>query len=539
MHLCSYSQLQLYSFNVTQIVNQQVKEQTEHMQKLRLEKDATRLEVSATEGTLSDHDLWEVVKDVGAMEEFEHTGYSPRSPRKVPTLNDGNQSDLQANSNTTHIPENDELPHVPNISRAEIERESDIHELRRAALEADDLAEDAAGTLLNIMSKLDTTNRSARVAAESGLLSECNAAHQCLRSIVEIERAALQQQIERLRKLEAAVEAVNVRNDIDNYIRRDKTFPGGTSRGGDNDDGGVAAALAVLNSHGDDSFDASKGNITRPNFFKGWADDEDEEEDEIEPDFFKVVIKRLFEKKQSTSDEADATKQQKLQEALTNLSTVLSENSQQGSTSRQAILYELNNQRSVTTEIDDQDNFTRLCNLFDSFLTGCGRESIDVSNAKMLMILSQTFYYAEKDDGADAADRTTRVYVKSKISSHDIWTDDYFWDQALYQCVAESLKKSGVLLNYVKPKDDEGKEGQKRIKWHDLSPKEFPDAAAQVHSVVFAQLGTLSHSMLELDCGITRACSFVRRLSIRYQLPLSLRITLIQHLTKRETKTKQ
>lgn len=106
-------------------------------------------------------------------------------------------------------------------------------------------------------------------------------------------------------------------------------------------------------------------------------------------------------------------------------------------------------------------------------------------------------------------------------------------DQALYQCVAESLKKSGVLLNYVKPRDDSSAQGEQRqIKWHDLSPNEYADAAAQVHSVVFAQLGTLSHSMLELGCGISRACSFVRRLSIRYQLPLSLRITLIQHLTK-------
>jgi hypothetical protein len=112
-------------------------------------------------------------------------------------------------------------------------------------------------------------------------------------------------------------------------------------------------------------------------------------------------------------------------------------------------------------------------------------------------------------------------------------------DQALYQCVAESLKKSGVLLNYVKPKGDDSAGGsQKRIKWHDLSSKEYCDAAAQVHSVVFAQLGTLSHSMLELGCGISRACSFVRRLSIRYQLPLSLRITLIQHLIKSESETK-
>ena len=40
--------------------------------------------------------------------------------------------------------------------------------------------------------------------------------------------------------------------------------------------------------------------------------------------------------------------------------------------------------------------------------------------------------------------------------------------------------------------------------------------------------------MIELGCGIPMAVGFVRRLSIRYQLPLSLRITLIQHLTRKQ-----
>lgn len=400
------------------------------MQKLRQENDAARLELSATDNTMSDYDLWEMVKDVGSLEEFEHTGYSPRSPRKVPTINNENQDCVDATN--TRIPEAQEMPHVPNISRSAIENESDIQELRRAALEADDLVEDAAASLLNVMSKFDTTQRSSRVAAESGLLSGCNAAHKCLLSIVEIEKAALQERIERLQKLEAAVDAVNVRNDIDNYIQRDKLLPGGTSQGGDNDDGGVAAALAVLNSHSDDCFDASRTNITRPNFFKGWGEDEeDEAEPDFLPDFFKSVIKRLFEvdQNQSNADESDSkTMQTKSLDALSNLSDVLSENSHQGQISRQAILYELNSQRSVNTVIGNKKKFESLCNLFASFLTGCGRESIDVSNAKMLMILSQTFYFADHaGDAVDRSDRTSRVYVKNKISSHEIWTDDYFW----------------------------------------------------------------------------------------------------------------
>jgi hypothetical protein len=125
------------------------------------------------------------------------------------------------------------------------------------------------------------------------------------------------------------------------------------------------------------------------------------------------------------------------------------------------------------------------------------------------------------------------VYVKNKISHHSIWADNEFWDIALEQCVAESLQKSGVLMNYVKAGVDVRATSNKSIKWHDLAPSEYADAAAQVHSVVFAQLGTLSHSIVEMDVsgkGLARACDFVRRLSIRYQLPLNLRTTLLHHL---------
>jgi hypothetical protein len=223
----------------------------------------------------------------------------------------------------------------------------------------------------------------------------------------------------------------------------------------------------------------------------------------------------------------------------------LAENTKRGQSFRKSILYELNNQRSKMTEVKGGANFDALCRIFNSFLSGCGRESIDVSNTKMLMILSQTFYMVGQGDDcvshdcSTTKDRQSRIYVKSNICHHNIWSDDDYWDQALYQCVSESLLKSGVLLNYVsssmndgiKPRGNDANE----VKWHDLSSSEYADAASQVHSVVFAQLGTLSHSMLELGCGIPRACNFVRRLSIRYQLPLSLRITLMQHLTKKRS----
>ena len=57
-------------------------------------------------------------------------------------------------------------------------------------------------------------------------------------------------------------------------------------------------------------------------------------------------------------------------------------------------------------------------------------------------------------------------------------------------------------MNYAKSSmvDGENKAARdpKSIKWHDLALDEYADAAAQVHSVVFAQLGTLSREFLLL-----------------------------------------
>jgi hypothetical protein len=72
----------------------------------------------------------------------------------------------------------------------------------------------------------------------------------------------------------------------------------------------------------------------------------------------------------------------------------------------------------------------------------------------------------------------------------------------------------------------------RKLRWHDLSQKERSEAASQVHAVVFAQLGALAHSMMEFGCGLERSCAFVRRMSIRNQLPISQRTMLLQHLTR-------
>ena len=106
--------------------------------------------------------------------------------------------------------------------------------------------------------------------------------------------------------------------------------------------------------------------------------------------------------------------------------------------------------------------------------------------------------------------------------------------QALYQCVTDSLTHSGVNVRVRVKKSEVMK---RKIKWYDLNPDERLQAASQVHSVVFAQLGALAHSMIEFGCTIEQACAFVRRLSVRYQLPSSQRAMLLSHLIVRSSES--
>jgi hypothetical protein len=169
-------------------------------------------------------------------------------------------------------------------------------------------------------------------------------------------------------------------------------------------------------------------------------------------------------------------------------------------------------------------------------MDGRDREPADVANAKMVMMLAQTFYFLDSDS-QQSEDRSNRIYPKDKLCSHPIWLDEDFWVQALFQCVTDSLSNSGVIMR-VRVKKSVATKGNK-MKWHDLRPIDRVDAAAQVHAVIFSQLGALAHSMVEFGCSVKKACQFVRRLSVRHQLPLSQRAMLLNHLMKNETNTEQ
>ena len=197
---------------------------------------------------------------------------------------------------------------------------------------------------------------------------------------------------------------------------------------------------------------------------------------------------------------------------------------------RASTCYAMNNHRGKVSQIHEREQFDGLCKVLNALLDGCDRESADVASAKMVMMLAQTFYCVQ-EEGEDKDDRSKRIYPKDHLCSHPIWLDEDFWTQALFQCVTDSLSNSGVVMR-VKVKKSSAPKGNK-MKWHDLRPMDRVDAAAQVHAVIFAQLGALAHSMVEFGCEVDKACHFVRRLSVRHQLPLSQRAMLLAHLREK------
>ena len=475
-------------------------------QPLQQKQEARLLGEIRTEPNLTD-EVWQMVNDVNSMEDFGHTGYSPNTSKKGSIskelrMNDRKESDVSQ----------DQPP--KKIVRADIEKESQVGDMRMIAHAADEAVEDASSKLLNIMSKGDTTLRSSRLAAETCLLGECNAAHSCLKSIVALERASLEERLKKLEVLETAVDTIDVRRDIDNYIRNDEQMPGGRSKGGSDDDGGIAAALATLNSHEHNHVsESSLPRIYQPDFFEGWSEEDegtvDVELDEMEPRVFKETIKLLFsEEEEEEEEEVPSGGGESVPSPIKLICRALSLK-KRGNAYRQALLYELNNQRSRMTLVKRKSSFKLLCDIFNSFLDGCGQEARDV---KMLMILSQTFYrirekgedsdYDSENDSSDEeggrSGRESRIYVKSSLTHHDVWRKDSFWDEALGQCVSEALTKSGVLSGYSN--DSRAGRGTKNgtdIKWHDLDPHEYAGVASQVHSVVFAQVRWLrSRSLL-------------------------------------------
>jgi hypothetical protein len=413
------------------------------------------------------------------------------------------------------------------ISRDAVEAELGLQELRAAAMAADEGVEDGSQDLLQALSNLDTIRRAARVVAETSMVNAANAQVECVRELVALERQALEQRLQQLQKLEESIPEVNVREDLDTYITQDKRERGGTSHLGDDDDGGIASALAVLSSHVDAH--SNEGEMR--------SGEEAGENEDVSMSREEVLgaLERFF-----STDENESVKEavgllRKVAESLNSRSR------------RSTICYALNSKRSASAEIPTKEQFEGLCEVFSAVLTAYAEDETGNSMAKMLMMLAQTFYFLDvgTDPHAETPEaspsrpkREKRIYVRNRLTGHSIWSQDAFWDEAFRTAMKESLTVSGVMSNFERRNqmvhtNNDYRQNRRMMKWYDLSYEERIGAASQVHAVIFAQLGALAHSMMEFGCSLERSCAFVRRAAIRNQLPTSQRTMLLQHLMSR------
>ena len=427
--------------------------------------------------------------------------------------------------------------------RYELEEEYGLPELRRAALSAEEAVENVSNSLLSVLSNLDTTMRSSRLAAETCLIGAGQAQASFLRSLIKMERESIAERQKQLDELEQVVNEIDVRADMNHYITLDKKQPGGQSFLGDDDDGGVASALAVLNEHTDGDV-ASESRRLNEEYHAQKMEGVDEEADDssTSPEYLEKSVGIFFENNPllfSSAPDNEKTKEAKkeFEATLDNLCKIGMDKSSKARSRRSTICYTMNAKKNSHSKIQSKIQFDGLCRLFSDILSGCGTDSRGVSNAKVLMNLSQHFYIREKDkDG-----KRKEVYIKSRILKHPMWEKNEFWDQALTLAVGESLTHSGVMSNFERAsnrivtattkKRSEWTQTHK-TRWHDLTVEERYEAASQVHAVVFAQLGTMSQTMMEFGCSVEHTSAFVRRMSIRNQLPMSQRSTLLKHLKK-------
>ena len=540
---------------------------------------------------LSD-EVWDMVSSVA--ESMEHGSFEP-IPDAASTISDeassvgggggGGGGGQQQQNDRDEV-----LVSYPIVTREEIEQEIGVPEFRAVARQVDEELQDESGTLLNIISLLDTTRRSARIAAETCLVSAGNAQATCLRNMLQMERESLQERLRDLDGLEQVLDKMDVRADLDAYITSDKKELGGFSHLGDDDDGGIASALAILSSHVDgiimgqesNQITGTAGTSTSLSRQRTMSSDqvsgsEIEEKEEVTTSILNVSIDKVFQAHPSLHvDDPNILVQDDKQyytefdKNVDFLCETISGNTVSAQKRRSALCYLLNSKRGMYAEIPTMKQYNAVSRIFTSLLTnGLEDEEIGISNAKMCMMLAQTFYFLNDPTKSDTessvqddqtnnqtaegenndelnqsltrSGRQYRIYIKNALTAHPIWSNDDFWDIALSQQISESLTHSGVMSNFearrsIKSRASRIKSHEKShvTQWYDLNYTERVEAASQVHAVVFAQLGALAHSMIEFDCGLERSCTFVRRMSIRNQLPSSQRTMLLLHLMDRD-----
>lgn len=392
-------------------------------------------------GTTSE-EIWSIVSavaesmDEGSFEPMDLPAVSSNKSTEETSASGGLESSSTPAVTSAELEKTRLSPSSSLTSREQIELDVALPQLRAAAMAADDDVADAADGFMNLLTTLDTTRRSARLAAETCLVSACNAQASCIKSLIKLERQSLEERLRQISALEEICESIDVRADLDAYISADKKERGGTSNMGDDDDGGIASALAILSRHVGGSMGSDP--LHRMSVEKAEAHLDD---DSITAEMIDEALEKIFSKDNAAKqeDSNDSTETIELRNDFTRsvdfLCKCVSQVGPAARARRSALCYALNSMRSARAEIPTKPQFDGLCRLFSAILTGCNAEEGGVSNAKMCIMLAQTFYMTsdkalelpdECEKREDSA-RDHRIYVKNSLKDHPIWEQDDFW----------------------------------------------------------------------------------------------------------------
>jgi hypothetical protein len=418
---------------VTTLVEEKMIERSRLREQQRLEQikndEKKRAKDAAKHGNLgaTSSEVWDIVSAVAAS--MEEGSFEPMDLPQAPLSAPRDKSrKSEAASDDPILPEEEALPTTRIPFRHELEQACGLPELRVAALAADESVNDAANSLLNVLHNWDTASRSARLAAETCLVSVCNSQAACLRTIVDAERESLRERLKLLDELEHAADHIDVRADMNHYITLDKKHPGGRSFLGDDDDGGIASALAVLNNHIDGNMGMGKSSS-----YNHIAKDSGSDDDEISPEHLQEAVEQFFRdnallRADAPDNESTEKAKEQFETSALRLCKIGKDKKSSARSQRSTICYSLNAKRNIHSKIHSEVQFDGLWHLFTALLSGCDTDSSSgASLAKMLMTLSPYFYYEGEENGESEDGKSEQVHVKSKLVGHPLWEKEGFW----------------------------------------------------------------------------------------------------------------
>ena len=183
----------------------------------------------------------------------------------------------------------------------------------------------------------------------------------------------------------------------------------------------------------------------------------------------------------------------------------------------------LNLQRSKVQDVGV--GYNALSILMCNYLDCCAKQS-DVRSAKMIMIMSETFYRNRKvitgstvDAGTDESRRAalaadgrtdTREYLQTHIRQHEIWHNPHFWEEAFFMSCREEVRKHMERASEIASQD----------------PAEFQRVYV---NICFGQLGSYALNMINFGVSIDMTCTFIHKMCGVNNLTKEQRLMLIEN----------